>query len=103
VDSNVVSNENAFVLAKFTGKAFISFQYQHYRDYFANEYIKDPTFFEICGQPIKISKTVQPTDVFWYNLKVSDAQRAKDIFYSYVILFMMLILSFAALMGLQFW
>lgn len=36
-------------------------------------------------------------------MKISDAQRKKDIFYSYCILFMMLVISFAMLMGLQFW
>jgi hypothetical protein len=93
----------SFSLSKFVGKAFISFQYQHYRDYFANEYVKNPKFLEVCGKPLKISKTNQPTDIFWYNMKISDAQRSKDIFYSYCILFMLLVLSFAALIGLQFW
>ena len=36
-------------------------------------------------------------------MKISDAQRKKDIFYSYCILVMMLVISFAMLMGLQFW
>lgn len=30
-----------FNLSHFTGKAFISFQYQHYRDYFLRQYEKD--------------------------------------------------------------
>ena len=58
---------------------------------------------ELCGKYLKVSKTNQPTDIFWYNMKISDAQRSKDIFYSYCILFMLLVLSFAALVGLQFW
>ena len=36
-------------------------------------------------------------------MKVTDAQRAKNVFYSYAVLLMLLILSFAALLGLQFW
>ena len=36
-------------------------------------------------------------------MKVSDSDRAKNIFYSYAILFMLLILSFAALTGMQIW
>jgi len=36
-------------------------------------------------------------------MKVSDAERSGNIFYSYAILFMLLVLSFAALIGLKYW
>jgi len=36
-------------------------------------------------------------------MKVTDSERAKNIFYSYAILFMLLALSFAGLFGIQFW
>jgi hypothetical protein len=36
-------------------------------------------------------------------MKVSDSERTKNIFYSYAILFMLLVLSFAGLLGIQFW
>lgn len=93
----------AFNLSHFTGKAFISFQYQHFRDYCVREAEKNPEWLQICGSNIRVSKTNQPTDIYWYNMKVSDSERHRNIFYSYCILFMMLILSFAALIGLQFW
>lgn len=93
----------AFTLSKFTGKAFICFQFQHYRDYFIKEYEKNPKFLEICGQPLRISRTNMPSDIFWYNMKISDSQRSKNIFYSYAILFMLLLISLAALIGLSFW
>lgn len=90
----------SFNLSHFTGKAFVSFQYQHFRDYLVNEYQKDSGFLTICERQIKISKTNQPTDIYWYNMKVTDEQRSKNIFYSCCILFMLLVLSFAALIGL---
>lgn len=93
----------SFSLSHFTGKAFVSFQYQHFRDYCVREAERNPEWLQICGSNIKISKTSQPGDVYWYNMKISDSERRKNVFYSYAILFMMLILSFAALMGLQFW
>jgi hypothetical protein len=36
-------------------------------------------------------------------MKVKDSERVKNIFYSYAVLVMLLILSFGALMGLQLW
>lgn len=36
-------------------------------------------------------------------MKVSDYERKKNVFYSYCILFMLLVVSFGALLGLQFW
>lgn len=93
----------AFNLSHFTGKAFVSLQYQHFRDYLVQQYEKDPGFLNICGTDIKISKTNQPPDIYWYNMKITDEERRMKIFYSYAILFMLLVLSFGALVGLQFW
>lgn len=67
------------------------------------QYEKDPGFLNICGTDIKISKTNQPPDIYWYNMKVTDSERSMNIFYSYAILFMLLVLSFVGLIGLQFW
>ena len=36
-------------------------------------------------------------------MKVSDSERLKNIFYSYAILFMLLVLSLAGFLGIQFW
>jgi hypothetical protein len=63
----------AFNLSKFTGKAFVSFQYSHYRDYFIQETLKDPNFLKISDKPLRVSRTNQPEDIFWYNMKVTDA------------------------------
>jgi capsule polysaccharide export protein KpsC/LpsZ len=55
-------------LASFTGKAYITFQYQRYRNYFLREYERGPDFFQILGQTIKISAAEKPNDINWYNI-----------------------------------
>lgn len=55
------------------------------------------------GESLRISPTTKPEDIYWYNMKVSDSERSKNIFYSCAILFMLLVLSFASLIGLQYW
>jgi hypothetical protein len=57
----------------------------------------------IGGKPIKISEANRPNDVYWFNMKVSDGERNKNIFYSWAVLDMLLILSLAALVGIEFW
>ena len=52
---------------------------------------------------LKISNINKPEDIYWYNMKVSDSDRSRYIFYSSSILFMLLILSFGSLVGLQYW
>jgi hypothetical protein len=90
----------SFNLSHFTGKAIVSFQYQHYRDYFLRQYEKDKEFLKINKKPISIFNASKPSDVYWYNMKVTDSERTKNIFYSSVVLLMELIISFAALFGI---
>ena len=94
---------SAFKLTHFTGKAFVSFQFQQYRDYFIQKYEEDKDFFKISNQSLKISHASKPNDVYWYNMKISDSVRRKKILYSWGVLSMLLVLSFAALMLLQYW
>ena len=75
MSSNINSS---FQLTHFTGKAFVSFQYQHFRDYFFKSYSQDKNFFKISGKPIKISFPNKPNDVYWFNMKISDSQRLKN-------------------------
>ena len=60
----------AFNLSHFVGKAFVSFQYQHYRDYFL-EYFKDASQLKIADAPLKVGSAVNPSDVYWFNMKVA--------------------------------
>jgi hypothetical protein len=67
-----LDNTPAFNLSHFLGKAFITFHYQHYREYFLREAEKDPDFFKVLTRPIRIERPVQPKDVYWTNLKVTN-------------------------------
>jgi hypothetical protein len=64
---------------------------------------EDDEFIKISNQPVKISDAAQPEDVYWFNLKVSGDRRRKYIIYSWVVLTMVLILTFAALLGIRYW
>jgi hypothetical protein len=103
---NYTFNNNqiaAFKLIHFTGKAFISFQFEHYREYLIRKYEEDPEFFKISNQPISVREASKPNDIFWYNLKIPDSERNSNILYSWGVLIMLLVLCFAALLGIQFW
>lgn len=45
----------------------------------------------------------KPNDVFWYNMKITDEERSKNIRYSWAVLVMLLIISLASLIGIQLW
>ena len=49
------SKADNFKLTHFTGKAFVTFEYEHYRDYFIKKYEEDNNFLKISDKPIKIS------------------------------------------------
>ena len=42
-----LDNSPEFNVSHFLGKAFVSFEYQHYREYFLRQYEKDNNFFKI--------------------------------------------------------
>lgn len=90
----------AFNLSHFVGRAFISFEYQHYREYFMREH-KDYNPIQIDGKDLKLASAAQPSDVYWFNMKVDSSERIKSTIYSYIILAMSLGLSFGLLLGLQ--
>lgn len=91
-----------FNFTHFLGKAFVSFNYELYCEYFEREYLKNSNFLELEGKPIKISRAVDPTDVLWFNLKLEDRKRLKTVIFSYVIMAMVLFTALAMLVGLQF-
>lgn len=45
----------------------------------------------------------KPNDVFWYNMKVSESYRFKQIFYSYFIMLLSLLFLLGGLVGLSIW
>lgn len=97
------SKEIDFHLTHFTGKAIISFQYKYFRDYFLNEYEKDPDFLQIDGHSLSLSLPGKPTDIYWNNMKVPNQQRAKFHIYTWVVLVTMLILAFGLILVLELW
>ena len=49
---------------------------------------------------VKISPSSKPNDIYWYNMKISDRERKKTIIYSYIVLFMTLVVALGGLLGL---
>ena len=50
---------------------------------------------------MEAEKAVDPSDVFWYNIKIEEDKRNKSVFFSYLMLVMILIGVFALLLSLQ--
>ena len=65
------ANDNSilFTLTHFVGSAFISFQYQHYREFILEQYEKDDEFLKFHGEYLKAEKASFPSDVYWKNIK----------------------------------
>jgi hypothetical protein len=49
-----MDNSPGFNLSHFIGKAFVTFQYQHYKEFYLREVEKDPDFFLINNKTIHI-------------------------------------------------
>lgn len=61
----------AFNLTHFVGRAFISFEYQHFRDYFLRETFRDKNFLRIRPDyPIEVEQASTPLDILWFNMSV---------------------------------
>jgi hypothetical protein len=86
----------AFNLTHFVGRAFISFEYQHFRDYFLREYYRDKqNFLRIRPDfPIEVELASTPSDILWYNMSVEQSTRRKYVFIAYLILMMVLAFAF---------
>lgn len=96
-----LDNSPAFNLSHFLGKAFVTFNYQHYRQYFLREAAKDEDFFQLHNKSIQISRSSQPQDVFWTNLSVNNEERASTVKQSFVVLMIMLLMSLVVLVGVD--
>ena len=59
-DSSVLFN-----VAHFAGKAFISFQYQHFRDYILEKAESSSTFLNYNGSYLHVSKALHPHEIIW--------------------------------------
>jgi hypothetical protein len=92
----------AFNLTHFVGRAFISFEYQHFRDYILREFDRDSkNFLRIRPDfAMKVALASTPSDILWYNMKVEGSTRTKHIITSYLILIMVLAFAFAGTLSL---
>jgi hypothetical protein len=90
-----------FKLSHFTGRVIVTFQYQHFRDYLIREYEENHDFLQINNNSISISRANKPSEIYWFNLKLTDEDRNTRTYYSWGILIMLLIISLAAFLGLE--
>jgi hypothetical protein len=96
------SKSGSFTLTHFTGKALVSFQFEHYKQYFIRKYEEDDEFMKISGKPVRIEDAPNPEDIYWFNLRVGDSTRFRYIMYSWGVLVMVLILTYALLQGINY-
>ena len=98
------NNNACFSLSRFVGRAFVTFEYQHYRDYCLREYSKDSSFLTFNkDKHCMLTVAPKPNDVFWYNMKVSESYRSAQTFYSYFIMLLSLLFLLGGLVGLSIW
>ena len=94
-----IEHDVVFKSTHFVGSAFISFKYQHYRNYLLELYNSDKQAIKMKSHHLKIEEAPFPTDVHWKNIKVTDSERRKRVLISYGILLMILFLAFCLLVG----
>lgn len=80
----------------------MSFQYQHYRNYFLEEYYKNPKAFVYNGNYLKIAPAAEPTDINWKNLRFTVYEKERSQLNSYFIILLILILEFIVLFAVNF-
>lgn len=93
-DKSVVFNATHFV-----GAAFISFKYQHFRDYLLEKYSENRESYILKGHRLRITEATFPSDIKWKNLRISRVERRNRVIMAYVILCAFLGFGFALLVG----
>jgi len=54
-----------FSVTHFVGHAFISFQYEHYKEVIQKMYFDNPLALNYNGNYLKIEDASHPTDIYW--------------------------------------
>lgn len=100
--NNQYSSDNSFLfnLTHFVGHAFVSFQYQHYRNFFLEEYEKDPKKFVYNGAVLKFAPAAGPGEINWKNLRLSLQEKERLQLNSYFLIILILIVEFGVLFAL---
>ena len=81
-------------MTHFVGTAFISFQYQHYRDYILMQDSTDDNFMMYNGIKLEVEVASHPSEVYWTNMRISNKNRQIRTITSYLILAMVLVFAF---------
>lgn len=89
-------------MSRFVGKAFVSLNYQHYKQLLRYRCQRDNTFLRTNGNTVnlKVSKATKPNDINWNNMKVTDQFRANQLKTSYLLVTIALFISGGILFGL---
>ena len=97
-----MDNSSAFNLSHFVGKAFVSLEYSHYKEYLLRDCrYSNKLLVEERDTELEISQAATPSDIFWYNMQIDDEERRQKVIYSFVILVMALGFSFAILLAVN--
>jgi hypothetical protein len=79
------------------GHAFVSFQYQHYRNFFLDEFERNPKGFVYNGSVLKFAPAASPVDVNWKNLRVGLYEKERMQLNSYFITLLILLVEYVLL------
>lgn len=90
-------NNPSSIISNFTGAAFVTFKYQHYRDAILKKFREEKDKFEYRDQQLKVTRAVHPSEVLWLNLRFSDKARRIKMFFSFLVLFGFLFIAFECL------
>lgn len=74
------------------GKALVSFQYQHYREYILEEAERNVNFLVLNGARLKVHRVSNPRDINWKNFRHTHQKQNKKSFTTiYTLIFVVLI------------
>ena len=98
------ASDNSFLfnLTHFVGHAFVSFQYQHYRNFFLDAYQADSKRFIYNGRALRIRPANHPEDINWKNLRFSVQEKERIQLNTYFIMLLIILVEFAILYGLKY-
>lgn len=100
---NFITNQSlSFKATHFIGCAFISFKYQHFRDYVVRKYEANPAAFKLKGVQLRVTEATLPSDVNWENLIIPRDIRFQRKLIANAILIVILIFAFGILLATDF-
>ena len=89
-----------FVVSKFLGKAFVSFEYEHFSRLVYDRINKSAPF---KNHKLKAVIAAPPRDVYWENLHVTTWQRIQKMIVTFFICAACLFIAFLILLGIKFY